>query len=371
MNRIKSLTAIGSTDIIGLAISSSFWFFLATLIEPKEYGFIFYFLSIAGTASLIAPIATNYVSTVYSAKKVEILSELYTISTISTGIGVIVVYFLTQRIDICFFIFGTVFFNLTTGKMFGEKNFKLYAITNLFQKCTTMIFGFIFYFLFGLENIIYALALSYIFHIGLFIKDIKIKKLHFAIIKTRIRFIISNYLNNIVGLFGGQVDKLVIGSFFGFVLLGNYSVAIQVIGVMMIIPNVIFRYVLTEDLYDIKNREFKKKILVFTGIISILGIFVVPEAVSDFFPKYKDIVDAVRIMSFSIVPATYAKIQTARYLSQEKSGVILGGTLTYIVILFSGIALLVNFMGIIGLAISFTIACFGQALSHTIINKKL
>lgn len=370
MNRIKGLTAIGTTDIVGLAISASFWFILATLIDPEEYGNIFYLLSIAGIISLVAPISTNYVNTVYSAKKINLLTELNIISVSITGIAVIILFLLIQRIDICVLIFGMVLWNLTTGKMLGEKKFKLYAISNIFQKSTTLIFGLIFYFLFGFENIIFALALTYVFHVIIFFRDIEVRKYNFLQIKTKIRFVFANYLNNLTGMIGGQVDKLAIGGMFGFTLLGHYSLAIQVITIMMILPNLITRYLITEDLYNIKNSEFRKRIIILAGVISMFGIVLIPEIIPHVFPKYMEIIEPIRIMSLSVLPATFAKIQISKFLSQERGNIILVGSISYVLILFIGIFTLVNSMGMMGLAISFVLATVSQMMTHTIINKK-
>lgn len=371
MNRVKTLTAIGSTEIIGLAVSSLFWLILANLVNPENYGNIFYLISIAGVASLVSPILSSYVSTTYAAKKTEALTGLYTISFFGTVIGILVVYLMTNRIDVCFLIFGYVSSNLTMGKMLGEKKIRVYTSTNLFQKCLTPVFGFLFYFLFGFDSIFYALALTYILHIVIFVKEIKIQRFNLASIKPGIRFICFNYLNNLAGLFGGQVDKLLIATLFGHTLLGNYSLITQVIGIMMIIPNIFFRYVLLEDLYQIENRRLKIKIVLFAIGISILGFFILPQTISHIFPKYLGISEAIGIMSLSVLPSTYSRIQTSRYLSQEKGLIILGGTVVYACSLFLGIVTLVNFMGITGLAISFVVASFSQVIAHTILIAKL
>tara|TARA_Y100001936_G_scaffold209180_1_gene215100 strand:- start:1694 stop:2821 length:1128 start_codon:yes stop_codon:yes gene_type:complete len=370
LNRIKGLTTIGFTDVLGLSVSAFFWFILATLVEPEEYGNIFYFLSISSMVSSIAPIASNYLNTVFSAKKIDILYEVNLLSAITTGIGGIVLYFITQRIDIAFLLIGLVCINLTTGKMLGEKNFRLYSITSLFQKFTTIIFGLSFYFLFGFESIIFALALSHVLHIILFFKDIRIKKYHFFRIKSRIKFILTNYSNELVGMFGGRVDKIVIGAMFGFTLLGHYSLVIQVIAGLMILPTIITKYLITEDLYGVKNNDFKKKIVIVSIIISLLGIFLVPEIIPHLFPKYLEVIEPIRIMSLSILPNTFARIQVAKYLSQERGQIIMVGAISYVAVLFAGIFTLVSSLGIIGLAISFVIGYVAQVMAHTIYNKK-
>jgi O-antigen/teichoic acid export membrane protein len=171
-------------------------------------------------------------------------------------------------------------------------------------------------------------------------------------------------------MIGGQVDKLAIGGMFGFTLLGHYSLAIQVITIMMILPNLITRYLITEDLYNIKNSEFRKRIIILAGVISMFGIVLIPEIIPHVFPKYMEIIEPIRIMSLSVLPATFAKIQISKFLSQERGNIILVGSISYVLILFIGIFTLVNSMGMMGLAISFVLATVSQMMTHTIINKK-
>ena len=370
MNRIKGLTAIGSGEIIGTIFSALFWFILATIVEPNEYGNIFYLISIASILTYIAPIATNYVTTTFAAKKIDVISELYTITLITSIIGGSFLYMFTERVDLIIFMFGTICYNLITGQILGEKKFKLFAVTSLIQKGLTPVLGLSFYFIFGMDGVLYALGLTYSIHVYLFLKEIH-RKFNFSIIRDRYRFIFFNYGNYVTGLFGGQVDKLVIGSLFGFTLLGNYSLALQVIGVMMIIPNIIFRYILTEDLYGVHNANFKKKIIIFSLIVSVLGILLLPKIILDVFPKYTEVIDAIRIMSVVIVFSTFAKIQTSKFISQERGKIVFCGSLSYIGILFGGIFLLIEFLGIIGLSITFVVATIGQVITHILLDKRL
>ena len=369
MKRLQGLTFIGMSDILGTGISAIFWFFLATLVEPDGYGSIFYFLSIAGVVSIASPIATQYVITVYSAKHVTIRSTLFTLSIISAIVGASISFVITQRIDVSLLILGYVAFNLASGKLLGERKIKQYAITNLIQKSLTPILGF--YFIFGIEAILIGLALTYVLHFFIILKEIRFTNLEFKEIKTRSKFIIFNYGNNIAGLFGGQVDKIIIGTLYGFTLLGNYSLSMQIVVAMMAIPNIIFKYLLTEELYGVKDREFKKKIIVFCSIITIAGFFLVPEIVPKIFPKYLEVNDAIRIMSIAILPTAYAKIQTVRYLSQERSHIIFGGSGIYFITLLIGIIFLGSIWGIVGIAVSFLLSSINQVIGHTILNQKL
>ena len=57
--KIKGLLSIGFTEITGTAITAVFWFFLATLMEPEEFGEISYYIGIAAMAGYISLIGTQ------------------------------------------------------------------------------------------------------------------------------------------------------------------------------------------------------------------------------------------------------------------------------------------------------------------------
>ena len=51
MRDVKNIVNIGTGDIIGSAFSAGFWFYLATLMNPGEFGELHYFISIVGIIS--------------------------------------------------------------------------------------------------------------------------------------------------------------------------------------------------------------------------------------------------------------------------------------------------------------------------------
>ena len=55
-NILKNLSAIGLSDVIGTGATAFFWFYLASVISPENYGEIFFYL---GIATLISSIVLN------------------------------------------------------------------------------------------------------------------------------------------------------------------------------------------------------------------------------------------------------------------------------------------------------------------------
>ena len=76
IKKIKDIGAVGGGDIIGSGMAAIFWFYLASQIEPAQYGEIHWFLGIAGIFSGIALFGTVNTLTVYTAKNVQIQSKI-------------------------------------------------------------------------------------------------------------------------------------------------------------------------------------------------------------------------------------------------------------------------------------------------------
>ena len=156
----KDIMSIGFANILGSGISAIFWFFLATLINPEEYGQIHYFLGIAGMGQLLSLVATPNAITVYVAKNIKIHSTLFFISLLAGGLSSIVIFLLFFRLDTSLLVLGYIIFELMNGFLLGRKLFSTYSKFFLSQKILTVIFGLGFYSLFGFDGVIYGLVLN-------------------------------------------------------------------------------------------------------------------------------------------------------------------------------------------------------------------
>ena len=197
IKKIKDIAAIGSGDIFGSAISAVFWFYLASQIEPSSYGEIHWFLGIAGIFSTIALFGTVNTITVYTAKKIQIQSTLNFISlSASVVLSFIVIVFFPSfyTIDIGIILIAYVINTLAIGDLLGRKQYANYSKYTLVQKGLTLGLGFLFFYLFGYEAIIFALACSYLFYVKRIYSIFREMKIDFSLIKQRMGFITNNYL---------------------------------------------------------------------------------------------------------------------------------------------------------------------------------
>ena len=374
IKKLKDIGAIGGGDIFGSMMSAVFWFFLASQIEPEQYGEIHWFLGIAGIFSTIALFGTVNTITVYTAKKVKIQSTLYAISLLASvilSLIVIVIFPSFYTIDVGIILIAYVINTLAIGDLLGRKQYTTYSKYILVQKGLTLGLGFLFYFLFGYEAIIFALAISYVFFIKRIYLVFQEMKINLKLVKEKIGFITNNYFAFLLsGAIGGQVDKIIVAPLLGFAILGNYNLALQVINIMMIMPSIFYKYLLPEEATGTKNKQVKIIIIIFSIFMSILGIFIAPILIESFFPKFVEAIDAIKIMSLVVVPGSISLILESQFLGNEKSKIVMIGTGISLAILTSGMIILGSWIGISGVAWSLVLATTVKTIFYLIKNNE-
>ena len=359
LQRIKELATLGSGDVIGSVLSAIFWFYLASQIKPDAYGEIHWFLGIAGIFSYIALFGTLNTITVYSAKNVKIQATLYLISLIAGAVLsliIIIVFPAFYEIDSGILVIAYIINTLALGDLLGRKLYSTYSKYVLTQKGLTLGLGLVFFYYFGYEGILFALSLSFVFYIKRIFIIFREQKINFNLVKERIGFITNNYMVFLLAGFNGQIDKIIIAPLLGFALLGNYSLALQAITIMMTFSAIFYKYILPQDSTGKNTKNLKIFAIIVSVSISLVGIFLGPILIEVFFPKYLEAKDAIQIMSIVIAPSTIALIFESQFLGSEKSRVVLIGAIISLVILTGGMIILGLNFGIIGLAWSLIIA---------------
>ena len=363
------IVSVGFSDIVGSGIAAVFWLYVASAMNPSDYGEIHYFLAIAGTAHTISMLGTSHALTVYSAKKENIQSTLFIISIIPTIISCIIIIMIFNRFDAGLLAIGYVVFESVNAVALGRKFYRKYAKIILIQKSLTMFIGISFFYAFGPAGIIFALVLTFVPHLVIFIKEFYNTKIDFALLKPRKNFIINNYFMRLSGSFGGQIDKLILAPLLGFSLLGNYSLAVQIFSILIIFSTIVFKYLLPQDASGISNRNLKKITIIVAIGISILGILVLPKLITLFFPKFIEAVDAITIMCIAVIPEAITMLYSSKMLGKEKSKFVLISKLLSVSTIVIGFILLGPILGIVGLAITFVIAAIFQACFLAITDK--
>jgi len=351
----KGLTLIGSADIIGAIITGIFWLSIASLIEVKEYGELHYFIGIAGLAYVITLIGTQNTVTVYSAKKINVISILFFLSILASAAAALIVFIIFNKLDVSLLLIAYVVNEMSVGYLLGKKLFTNYSKYILTQRTLTFILGFGFYFIFGVEGIILALALSYVHFSILIYKGLKDSPVNFSALKAHSGFIINNYSHSVVGGFRANIDKIIIGPFLGFMILGNYALALQLVALLTIIPQIVFKYTLSHDSSEIPTTKIKLWTFMFAIVTCITAIVLSPHLIPLFFQKFVDVVVAIQILSISVIPGTAVLFYVSKFLGLEKSKSPLIGLVIQVVIVILGIVILGPIYEIVGISISYVL----------------
>jgi O-antigen/teichoic acid export membrane protein len=358
---IKNISMLATSTVTGNAISAVFWLYLAALIGQESYGELGYLIAIAGISSNIALIGGEWVMTVYVAKGKNVESVLYLVSLISSGISAIVLYFIFQNAGLSLFVIGFVIFTLIISEIQGRKLFKCYAKFYFLQKLFFVIISLTLFEFIGSEGILLGYGLSFMLFFKQMYLSIKRKNYNFKFLKEKSGFIANNYSLDIAGSIKGQIDKLMIAPMFGFALLGNYYLGLQVISVLSILPGVIFTYLLPQDASGKSTGKLKIYTVLGSVILAIFGIFLVPILLPIVFPEYVDSLSLIPILSISLIPSTVASIFTSKFLSKEKSSYVLIGHILGVISLILGIMILTDIYDVSGLAISYVLSISVQA----------
>ena len=203
-------------------------------------------------------------------------------------------------------------------------------------------------------------------------KSLKSHKIEFENIKSKLGFIMNNYILDLGSASNANIDKLLIGPLLGFAVLGNYYLSLQFFAILGILPGIIFKYTLPEDSSGTGSTYFVKKLTVILSIgLALIGIFLFPYLIEQFFPEYSYSKDMIAIMSLAIIPQTIQNMSVSSLLGKEKSRYVLIARGVWFAVFVVGIFLLGEFPNNTGLAISFFIASCTSALITSLVNYKL
>ena len=266
------------------------------------------------------------------------------------------------RVDVIFLLFGYIINTLSMGELLGKKNFLSYSKYILIQKILTLSLGLLFFLIFDIDGIIFALAISYIFFVIIIVNRFRKTKINFSLFKDRSKFILGNYLIEIITKSNTHLNKFIIVPLLGFAILGNFSLAMQLVNIGLIFTLIVFKYTISYDAQGQENKKLKKITLFVSIGIALLGAAVAPTVIPIFFIDYVDVVGIVQIAIFGIIPLTITKLYASKLLGQENSKQILYSKIISMVSFIIAIMILGPIYGVIGVAIGYLFSTILEAI---------
>jgi O-antigen/teichoic acid export membrane protein len=327
LEKLKNLTALGTANIATTAIAGLFWIYIASIIEVEEYGEIGYTLSIATLIAGISLLGAKSSLTVFAARKESIIRPL-SLFIISVGILIsMITYIILTDFGVSIYVIGFIIFSITNAELLGKKLYITYSKYLIIQRTLMVVLSLLLYYFFGYQFIILGIAISFLPFSIKFYNLIKNNKVGLSKLKNKKQIILSNYVLEISGLLPGTLDRIIIGPMFGFIILGNYFLGLQVFMVLAVIPSAVYQYILPQDASKTSTAKIKKVIIIISIIFAILGFFLSPILIPAVLPKYSDAIEVIQIMSFVVIPTTINLIYASKFIAELKSKIVIVGSI--------------------------------------------
>ena len=367
----QNITILGMSDILIKGISAIFWFYMAIELGVESYGQLSYFIAIASIGSTIALIGSSTTLTVYVAKNVKLQSTIYLITLISGSLSSLILFLIYENIGVSVFVLGHIIFTIASSVMLGSKKYSTYAKYLISQNLLMVGFSIGFYYIIGWEGVLVGIGLSYFPFFSWVYKGFKESKINFSLLRSKSEFLINNYIMSLASVFSGNVDRLIIFPMLGFTLLGNYALGLQVLSILTIIPANVSRYILPQDASGTKTGKLRYNTILLSVVLAVSGIFISPILIPNLFSEFTEATEIIQIISISIIPTTITSMYTSKLLGNEKSKIVLLGSVIFISLQSIGIIILGDYIGITGAAFALLISSTVQALFLFLMTKKI
>ena len=363
----KGLLLIGSSGIIGSAISAAFWLLVASLLSVEEYGEISFVIAIA-SLGICCIVGSPQTLTVYSTKHPKIIPTLLLLTLIFAGIGSLFAFLIFQRFEVIYLIFSFTVLEVSLTLLLGKKLYSKYSKFFLTQKILQFVIGISLSFSLGLNGVLIGITLANFSLIPIFYKELRKFKIDLSLLKPKKEFIINNHLIYAISVFRRDIDKVIIVPILGFTVLGNFALTLQFFAIMMILSSISYKYLLPKDVSGEKNAKLKKILILLSVLIALLGFFVSPFFIENFFTKFSESIIPIQIASFSVIPTTLSMILFSKILALEKSRFLIVANLVQLCVILIATIFLGILYGIIGVAIAFVLGNTMHAITLAVVN---
>jgi len=354
--------------VVSSAILAIFFLIFATILEPSDYGEMGYFIALAGTFSVVSRFGLPQTVVVYLAKENKLLShQVNLLAIITSSTASIILLFINEFA--AFLCLGISFFFLYQHNLLGEKKYQRFLKSSILRSTLTFVLPFPLYFVLGLPGILLGMALGNMISSVWLVKSINLKIKSFRLLKTNYKVIINNFSIDASTNLVRTVDRILVGTAFGFLLTGIYVFNMQILVVMEILPRVLYLFLLSEESSGNTHKKISYLVVLASALIAIAAIIFSPLIVEQFFPKYLDGVVGLQILAISLIPISISLIITAKMQALEStkvgySAIVSIGSLLIL------LSILGNEHGIVGLSIAVVISSILNTIFLWYLYKK-
>jgi len=355
-----------------MLLASVFWFILAGLLEPGDYGQVNWLISIATLASICCVLGWGKTVVTYYPKegKGELLGGSVTIVLVaSLVVGGVLGLLLDPSVGLL--IIGLSLFSMIVSFELGKHRYERYMWAWIGVRLISLPLSIALYFWRGLFGVLLGYAIPYLIF-GL--PSLKYMRGGNPGIKEavgKVGFAMKVFGADITAGSTRLLDKILIGGVFGMVTLGLYQLAYQIFAAMSVLPGILFSYLLPEKSSGAKTKEVEVLGILASTVLAILVIVLSPWVIPWVFPNFAGSVELIQIMSLGVIPSTIAMAKMSELYALERPGSVLLSYLAALITGVVGISTLGMWLGAIGLAMSVVLLHSVLAVTLFLLGKKM
>jgi len=368
--KIKDILFLGTSNFVSSIAFGVFLLFLASLLEKTQYGELAYLMAIANVAVTISLFGLRTLITVYEPKNENVFPASLVLLLISSAISALIVFIIFQNAVVSLLVFGLSLFMLIMSGINGKKQYRNFAKHRLLRTAITIVLSLILYDFFGINGVLLGYFIGTLFILKELQTLMKNRKIEFSILRPKIKFMFDMGIQRLSKVFVQWGDRLLIGSLFGFSILGEYHFAAQYLFLLGSIPRSLAVYLIPQEAEGEKNKKIKILSIGAAVLLAIISIVTVPYGVNALLPEYHESILPMQILSIAIIPLTISSIQTSEFLGKENSRLVLFGSILQSGLYFLLIIVLGQSFGISGMAIGFLTAAIARIVFNFITGPR-
>ncbi len=343
--------AIGQAGAV--ALGAVFWFVMAGLLKPGDYGQVNWLMSIAMLASTCCVLGWGTTVITYYPKegKAGLLGGAVAIVFVaSLAVGIAMGLLFGPLVGLL--IIGLSLFSMTISSELGRRRYGRYKWISVAPKLIALLLGVAMYLLIGLSGVLLGYAVPYLFFGLLSLRYMRRSNPGIKEARGKVGFASRAFGVDIATGSTGLLPQILIGPVFGMVTLGLYQLAYQIFAALGILPGILFSYLLPEKSAGAKTKQVEIFSIIASVALAASAVVLSPWVIPRVLPGFAGSVTLIQIMSLSVIPSTIAVTKTSGLYAGERPGAVLISYLSALAVGIVGILVLGTYFGGIGLATS-------------------
>jgi O-antigen/teichoic acid export membrane protein len=361
--------AIGQAGSV--ALGAVFWFVMAGLMEPGDYGQVNWLISIAMFASTFCVLGWGKTIVTYYPKegRDELLGGATAIVLVaSLAVGVAMGLLVEPLIGLL--IVGLSLFSMTAYSELGRRRYKRYMWICVAPKFIALLLAVAMYFWIGLFGVLLGYAVPYLIFGLLSLRYIRKSNPGINEVRGKTGFALKAFGVDITTGSTSLLDKILIGSVFGWIALGLYQLAYQIFAALSVLPGILFAYLLPEKSAGTETKQVETLGILGSVALAVSTVVLSPIIIPRVFPSFAESVPLIQIMSLGVIPYVISVTRMSELYAHEKPGAVLISYLLAIAAGIVGILTLGRIFGGVGLAVSAVLLQSTLAVALIFFEKK-